>query len=373
MKECLQDPHAAVRIAIPQAGDLWYLPDIPANSDMKPGSILHGWIGQLLCGPLLCSLLASCWAGLPSTPEALARQRAEGVFDDPRAQALAVAAELNRTDEMRRLMRDEGVDPDLFFGKQNDRLPLVAWPILARSPEGLKAMLENGADPNARSPDQRVTKHDDGSGGTYFLGITALQVAAPLDDQTYLKLLLEHGADPDTPTRGTESMLYYAKVNGAPWSSIQMLIERGAKVTGYAGMGASIIGSYASFADFDKVYWLLEHGADPMDPADHGPSLPPPQSHVIDHIYWYPAKTADGRRWQRKSQLWLLEHGYPQPEKMSDHIRKTRADFGCPTDEKDIPLPRPGDTLNDTKEDFDVDPCQSPGASGLFGAAAGPG
>lgn len=327
---------------------------------MTPTSAYHGWIGRLLCSLLLYGLLTGCWAGLPSTPEALARQRAAGVFDDPQAQALAVAAELNQADEVRRLMREEGVDPDLFFGKQNDRLPLVAWPVLTRSPEGLKAMLDNGADPNARSPDQHVTHYEDGSGGTYFLGITALQVAAPLEDQTYLKLLLEHGADPNTPTRGIETMLYYAKVNGAPWSSIQMLVEHGAKVTGRASPGASITGNYAAFANFDKVYWLLEHGADPMDPADHNRMLPPPQSQVIDDIYWYPAKTANGRRWQRKCQLWLLEHGYPQPERMSDTIRKTRADFGCPTEEKDIPLPGPGSTMTDTKEEFDVDPCRTP-------------
>jgi hypothetical protein len=62
---------------------------------------------------------------------------------------LAIAAERNDAVEVRRLMKEEHVNPDVIFSERGDGFPLLAWPIMTESAEGLRAMLENGADPNA--------------------------------------------------------------------------------------------------------------------------------------------------------------------------------------------------------------------------------
>jgi hypothetical protein len=136
---------------------------------------------------VLLSLLGGCWAMPPATPEQQSEYSLEAIFPDPKAQQLALAAEQGNTQEVRRLMKDEGVDPDKIFGAEG--MPLLAWPIFTRNPEGLKAMLENGADPNVHvlHPAQNTTRfqgrHKD----------NAMVWAAKQEDPIYLKLLLDHG------------------------------------------------------------------------------------------------------------------------------------------------------------------------------------
>jgi hypothetical protein len=73
-------------------------------------------------------------------------------FKDPQARQLAIAAERNDAAEVRRLMKEEHINPDVFFSDKDDGFPLLAWPILTKSLEGLRAMLENGANPNVYQP-----------------------------------------------------------------------------------------------------------------------------------------------------------------------------------------------------------------------------
>lgn len=105
-------------------------------------------------------------------------------------------------------MEQEGVNPDILFGiSGGEGVPLLAWPIIAGSPAGLKAMLENGADPNAREPKPfEVYKGKDGSIGTYYHS-NAMVHAAKLEVSTYLKMLLEHGGDPNTRNANNETLL----------------------------------------------------------------------------------------------------------------------------------------------------------------------
>ncbi len=85
-------------------------------------------------------------------------------FPDPKAQALA--AEHGDIKEIRRLMKEEHVNPDVIFSTDGD--PLLMWPIMTHNPDGLRAMLENGANPNVRKPDQKVERFKDGSVGRHF-------------------------------------------------------------------------------------------------------------------------------------------------------------------------------------------------------------
>ncbi|AKK63747.1 hypothetical protein FE36_07775 [Xanthomonas oryzae pv. oryzicola] len=104
---------------------------------------------------------------------------------------MALAAEHGNVQEVRRLMKEEHVNPDVIFS--TDGCPLLMWPIMTHNPEGLRAMLENGADPNARKlhPLQNTTRFN----GRYE--DNAMVWAAKQEDPIYLKLLLDHGGDPN--------------------------------------------------------------------------------------------------------------------------------------------------------------------------------
>ena len=238
---------------------------------------------------------------------------------NPQAAALALAAEHGDVKEIRRLMKDEGVNPDTVFTKEGT--PLVAWPIFTKNPVGLKAMLENGADPDARDPKPFSRTYQGKPLGRYFRN-NAMVWAAKADDPIYLKLLLDHGGDPNTRNSNDETLLKQAKFSGA-WENIELLVERGADVNALS-QGRAFVDMYAGLGSFVRTLWLLEHGAIPT-------------KFTIDNIFWHPGNPKKPES-QRDCQQWLLQHGHERPPVMSEGNRRLRAAYGFPTDEKNIPL-----------------------------------
>lgn len=282
-------------------------------------------IARLLL-PLLLLSLSGCLQASPAQ-ESKHTRSLERWFPDPDAQALAVAAELGDAAEVRRLMKDEGVNPDKHFSPEG--MPLVAWPIYTKNSAGLKAMLENGADPNARYPTPRIERYKDGSVGTYYKN-SAMVWAVKEENSVYLNLLLDNGGDPNTRNSNDETLLFQAYIWQNQWKNLQLLVERGADVNAKVEAASyPIVSSYAISGAFSNVYWLLEHGAN----ADNDGN----RKSTINAIFWMPVKD-QAFEWQLKCQRWLLSRGYERPP-MPDHHRRTRADFGFPTEEKDIQLP----------------------------------
>ena len=253
-------------------------------------------------------------------------------FKNPQALALARAAQDNNAAEVRRLMKDEHVDPDKLFSDDGHSIPLIAWPVITQSLGGLKAMLDNGADPNARNPETHTGSDPDSI--TFYRYDSALVFAAKTEDPAYLKLLLEHGGDPNTRNMDHESLLFQAFIWHNQWPNVQVLVEHGADVKAIT-QGDSILTDYTERGDFKKAYWLLQHGADPKAQGKGAPGIKP-RYLAVDDIFWYPSKPGfiDD---QRQCQQWLLTRGIKRSP-MPDYYRDMRKRLGAPYEEKNIPL-----------------------------------
>ena len=276
---------------------------------------------------LLSASLTSCHAQ-PASEPAPAGFRASNYFQG-KALELAEAVDRNDAAQVQRLIKQEGVNPDVIFDES--AMPMVAWPVFNKNLPGLKLLLENGANPNARRIDSQRTSGQQRN--------NALVFAAGDADQRYLAMLLDHGGDPNTRNSNGEPLTHVAFLRDQ-WKNVQLLIEHGANVNEglYNDDGNdAVIDWYSRLGNFDKVYWLLQNGADPTKKiqAQKG-SEQKYRMAVVDEIYWLPVKP-HMIEWQRKCQHWLRDHSIDRSP-MPTQIKKDRIQLGLPSEEKDIPL-----------------------------------
>jgi len=280
---------------------------------------------------LLIVLLGGIGLGACAVPPPPAEQPFDAV-DHFRGKALALAQAVDRKDAatVHHLIKDEGVNPDTIFDQAN--MPMVAWPVINGNLEGLRLLLDNGANPNARKsapPGKRGKAGED----------NALVFAAGLPDQRFLKLLLDRGGDPDTMNSNDEQLTYTATLHHL-WPNVQLLIERGADIEQplYTRDGYdTVLNWYTQYGDFEQAYWLLEHGADPTrkmkaDPGTYNYGRMP----MVEDIYYAPVRQ-DGIAWQRRCQHWLRDHGIPRTDEMGAW-KAYRKKLGVPSEPRDIPL-----------------------------------
>ncbi|WP_260844116.1 ankyrin repeat domain-containing protein [Stenotrophomonas rhizophila] len=250
-------------------------------------------------------------------------------YFDGKGLELAIATETGDMQTIRSLIKNEGVDPDSVFAKR-DGIPLVAWPLRAGNLEGLRALLENGADPNARQVKQVE--------GRELRFNNAMVYAAEMDDPRFLELLLKHGGDPNTRNSANETLLFQAFISGNQWKNVKLLVENGANINeANRGSADTVLSWYTTRGAFEHAYWLMEHGADPTimltPPKTSGK---PNRMIMAEHIYWG-VTTPDILPWQKKCQQWLVARNIPRPP-MPDGLRQKREAFGFPTKEEDVPL-----------------------------------
>ena len=311
-----------------------------SNHSRKAARGWGGWIDPARAWRLVSVLVAAfvlsaCVLAVPSPDTAGERTAAARAFQERRAQALAVAAATGDADAVRRLMQDEGVDPDVIFWGRNGGTPMLAWPIYRGNPDGLRAMLENGADPNVAKAYQ-----------TQDRGIrnnaNAMVWAAEQDDPVYLQILLDHGGDPDTRNANNEALLFHAFIKQNKWRNVRVLVERGADIDAQVSPGSTIVSKYAVRGGFEMTHWLLERGADPTLDYSYSQPVRSTDSHTIRAIFWHPGNP-DDPSWQIACQRWLLARGIARPP-MPEQYRRMRQTFGFPHEEDRIPLPDMDDT-----------------------------
>jgi ankyrin repeat protein len=155
-----------------------------------------------------------------------------------------------------RQLLDQGADPDAHDAHGNTALMLAARP--ANSHHAVQFLLERGADAKA----------------TNIYGATALMAAAAGGDAQSIKLLLDHGADPNAqPNPDQNGFLFGGGRSPLMWAAfrgdttiIKLLLEAGADVNAPSGLGTPL--AQAAWSDQTAAaQLLLDHGALPTIPG----------------------------------------------------------------------------------------------------------
>lgn len=190
----------------------------------------------------------SCVGAPSAASRVLDRMNANDYFEDDLQVRFVEAVARGNERRMRQLF-EEGADVNVT-GRQGMR-PIL-WAFVKRSPEGLKFLLENGAEPNIRA-EIEVGKV-----------ISPIEIAAIAEDVSYLRLLLKHGADPNTGLgTGGRSVIWEAVMNGRV-DNVRQLIEAGANLSHQDTSGQTAMMTAAFIKNFELVYLFLQKGADPQ-------------------------------------------------------------------------------------------------------------
>ncbi len=176
------------------------------------------WLFSLLV-PLTACNTALSYAGrpMPYTSGLIFEQiDRDEVFSDPAAKALGEAACRGQTKAIEASIAS-GVDPDVRGLKG---LTPMAMALKCESFAGVKALLENGADPNA----------------IFFDGwVAPLSVAPEYDDRRIMEALLAAGAHVHIAggiTAPFEGALHYKRRTGS-WDRLDLLVQHGLNIDTY--------------------------------------------------------------------------------------------------------------------------------------------
>lgn len=188
-------------------------------------------------------LLFAALAGLPLTGGCemkVVGETAQEYFGATTEAELARAAAEGKVDDVKRLVK-AGSKVNAT-GKQN-MTPLV-WALTARNANGMRALLELGADPNQRVGLERQ--------------FHPVWLAAGQEQSGPLAVLLEFKGDANAPHKGVDYVpLMRAKTK---FENVRLLVQAGADINVADSLGSPFVLDAASLAQYDIVMYALQHG-----------------------------------------------------------------------------------------------------------------
>ncbi|UTY56241.1 ankyrin repeat domain-containing protein [Massilia sp. erpn] len=170
----------------------------------------------------------------------VAGETASYYFGNTPEAELARAAGDGKTDAVKRLVK-AGADVNALG--QKNMTPLI-WALTARNIEGMRALLQAGADPN-QSVGPELQFHP-------------VWLAAGMDTPEPLRVLLDFKGNPNARHKGYEfNALMHAIMQ---LENVKLLVKAGADVNAADQTGEPVALSAASLAQYEVVIYLLEHG-----------------------------------------------------------------------------------------------------------------
>lgn len=225
------------------------------------------------------------------------KMQPEKYFEGPMLE-LGRAIAADDTEKIESLIKS-GTDPN-GYGKQGIT-PLI-YAFGAGKKDAMRALLQNGADPNKRNDAPDAPERLQGESAVTFIA------GAPEND--YLAILLDHGGDLNAKNGDGEPILIrMIFMDPTNYEGMKMLLDRGADINATKSSGDTLLKILAMFGDFENVYYLLQKGADfrIKDSAGYGPDF---------DIYRYeidPKAFPKAYEWQHKCQEFLAARGVKDP------------------------------------------------------------
>ena len=235
-------------------------------------------------------LLSVALAGAACRGDAMDASKA---FPDPAVAALSQAAADGDAAAVRAAVA-AGADPN---ARGADQVTPLQFAMLAQSKAGVDALMAAGAD--ASQPG--------------LAGRTAVHSAAIADDPDYLRILLEHRADPDARNGNTGGTALADAAGPRTDAQFRMLLDAGADPTLADRTGNTPLHKAAMVNAGTHVLLLLEHGAPASAKNAQDATFQP-------YYYKLPAaKLSDRARAEREAvTAWLEGHGVPLEAAVGD-------------------------------------------------------
>jgi ankyrin repeat protein len=232
-------------------------------------------------------------------------------LSDPDGTTALVMSIANRHYDVAALLAERGADPNIADTSGMEALYAAvdlrtAGPLINRpspKPTGsidalglVKLLLDHGADPNARLRTPTLQWFHNGGDPLLTDGATPLMRAAKSADLDAMRVLLDHGAHPNLPTRNFTTALMFAAGLGAARTrsddaaieAVGLCLDRGADVNAFNSNGLTALHVAVERSD-RLVRFLAEHGAE-LDLKDRDGRTP------LDVALGVNASTFQGRR-----------------------------------------------------------------------------
>jgi uncharacterized protein len=167
--------------------------------------------------------------------------KASQYFANPKVAALAEAANQGKIDGIRRSIK-EGVNVNTV-GKDGVT-PLLFVLSNSHNKDGMKALLNAGADPNYMAPN----------------GGCAVILAAGAEDIEILQIMLDGGGNPNLRNKDGEPSTFTA-IRQHRWNNLMLLLDRGADINAANSTGDTALHQLADLGFWEQVGKLIERGA----------------------------------------------------------------------------------------------------------------
>ena len=185
-------------------------------------------------------------------------------FDDKKVQQLALAAAKGKVETVKDLIENQGVDPDTLgkevkspLGKEIMTPLRYAWWIFTDdSIQGMKALMQYGADADQTSDDVTLLSMSVGNPGERYLEIS--------------KTLLEGGANVNRVETETKETPIFSALYGKQFKSVKLLHQFGADINFKNKCDETPFTFALETGSFDIAFWLVEQGVDVKTMDKHG-------------------------------------------------------------------------------------------------------
>lgn len=180
-------------------------------------------------------------------------------FDEPAQIALANAVAQGDVSGMQQAIK-RGADVDRI-GREG-MVPLY-WALLKRSAVGFKYLLEQGANPHTVTslPDEFQESK-----------ASVMDLAASDPDPSYIKALLEHGANPNIVVNEWNHPIIYRAIMTDRLENVKLLVLYGADINHKDKLNRTPLMKAVTARQFEIALFLLQAGADPTIEYDLGGS-----------------------------------------------------------------------------------------------------